>query len=84
MSDTSIEHTIVTIAQQAREASLKLAPLGADAKNKALVALKGLIEANVERIVEENKKDLIAGQENQLSAALLDRLELTPKRIAEF
>jgi len=50
-------------------------------KNKILLDIAKKIEEKKEFIIEENKKDLENGEKNNLSKALLDRLELNEKRI---
>jgi len=70
------------LGQQARAASRQLARANTNAKNAALLAMAEAIEADVERLIAENKKDLEAGAAKGLDAALLDRLELNPERIA--
>ena len=69
-------------AMLARRTTGKLAALSTEAKNAALLKAADALEAAGERILAANREDLARGRENGLSAALLDRLELTPKRIA--
>ncbi len=77
----TIQDTMITLGRQAREASRIMAALGTGEKNAALQAIAGAIDAARARIAEANAKDLAAGRERGLDAALLDRLELTPARI---
>ncbi|MBD3671819.1 MAG: glutamate-5-semialdehyde dehydrogenase [Gammaproteobacteria bacterium] len=70
------------LGQQARGAARELARANTNAKNEALLAMAAAIEADSERLMAENKKDLEAGAAKGLDAALLDRLELNPERIA--
>ncbi len=70
------------IARRGRAASRALTRLSSDQKNECLRAMADAIEANKEAIQTENQKDLVAGREMGLSSALLDRLELTEKRVA--
>ncbi len=51
-------------------------------KNAALYALADRLEASQEQLREANARDLALGREQGLSDALMDRLELTPARIA--
>lgn len=69
------------LGQQARAASRVLARTGTDVKNKALVAIAADIRGNVAELKAENLRDLNAGAEKGLDAALLDRLKLTDARI---
>ncbi len=50
-------------------------------KNAALLAIADAIRAAQSELQQANQKDLEAGRQNGLDAALLDRLELTPARI---
>ena len=70
------------VGSKARAAARVLARAGTAAKNEALLATAHEIEAAREYLQEANRRDLDAGQERGLSAALLDRLELTEARIA--
>jgi len=69
------------MAEDAREAARALAQSGAEARNAALTAAAAAIRARAARIAEENAKDMESGKEKGLSAALMDRLLLTPDRI---
>ena len=70
-----------TLGRQARSASRKLASAGTDIKNRALLAIATDIRAHAESLKQENERDLKAGQDKGLDAALLDRLTLTDARI---
>lgn len=70
-----------TVGKQARAAADALRPLTRGVKDNALrVIAKRLREARA-KLQEENAKDLATGKEKGLSAAMLDRLELTDGRI---
>ncbi len=69
------------LGRQARQASRRLAAASTADKNLALEAMADDLDANRELLIQENSKDLEAGAEKGLEAALLDRLELTPARI---
>jgi len=71
-----------TLGQQARAASRLMAVAASGAKNDALLAIARHLEASVSELRAANEKDLQAGRENGLDAALLDRLELTEAGIA--
>jgi glutamate-5-semialdehyde dehydrogenase len=66
----------------AKKAARPLARASSDLKNAALVRMAEEIEANRESIQTENERDIQAGRDNGLTAALLDRLALTDDRIA--
>ena len=78
----SIENQVRELAQRARKASFILATLSYDQKNAALESVALLIEKRADILSEKNNLDLEAGRQNGLSPALLDRLRLTPERIA--
>ena len=70
------------VGEQARAAARAVAAADTGAKNQALEAIAAAIEAAAATLAAENQKDLEAGKARGLDAALLDRLELTPARIA--
>lgn len=69
------------MGRQAREASRVMAAVGTAEKNAALLAIAEAIRSDSDAIGEANARDMAAGREAGLDAALLDRLELTPARI---
>jgi len=75
----SIEQTIETMARQARQASRGLVRLSVAAKNRVLERMAVSLRERGEYIRAENQKDLAAGRDKGLSAAMLDRLELSPR-----
>lgn len=77
----NIAQYMQTLGQQARDASRALARAGSEQKNTALLAMAAAIRASTDLLKQENAKDLIAGQDKGLDAALLDRLTLTDARI---
>lgn len=79
-----IQAQVEKIARHAREASYGLAALDTGTKNAVLRTLAERIEANEAALIETNKQDLDVGRRLELTDALLDRLELTPKRIREM
>jgi len=78
----SLEHLVNRIAQQARAASHRLATSETAERNAVLLRLAKLIEASEASLRKENEIDLSVGREQGLNQALLDRLTLTPERIA--
>jgi len=75
------KYAIKSMARKAQAASRSLTSLTSEKKNAILRRMATLIEQNGEFIRLENQKDLIAGKEKGLSAAMLDRLELSDKVI---
>jgi glutamate-5-semialdehyde dehydrogenase len=74
--------SVADLCAAAKEASRALARLDSATRDAALEAIAVALEARVDEIVEANAADLKAGEEAQLSSALMDRLKLTPDRIA--
>ncbi len=72
-----MEFRIKQIAEQARLASQELAPLSTSRKNALLTEVAVLLQSERKVIAQENSRDLAAGREKGLSAALLDRLALS-------
>ena len=72
---------IEEMGKKAKEASKKLLTLDTRIKNKALVMIAEELINKKEKIKEANRIDLENGKKEGLSFALLDRLELTDKRI---
>ena len=70
------------LAGRAKAAAVELARASSATKDAALRAMAGGIEARAGALKEANAADLAAGRHAGLSTALLDRLELTDKRIA--
>ncbi len=76
-----IPQLMARIGDAAKAAARELALAPTEAKNKALTeAAKSLRRRNNE-ILSENAKDMAAGAEKGLTAAMLDRLELTDERL---
>ena len=78
----SLKQNLETIGGLAKLAARGLATCSTTLKNNALLAMATALEQNQQRILTANSLDIAAGEEKGLSAALLDRLRLTPSRIA--
>lgn len=76
-----IAATLEKMGEKAKLASQNLAKMPSNEKDHCLLAMADSIEKEREYLQFENKKDLKKGMENGLSAAMLDRLELTDERI---
>ncbi|MSO72546.1 MAG: glutamate-5-semialdehyde dehydrogenase [Rhodospirillaceae bacterium] len=70
------------MGEKARAAARALAKAPTAAKNAALMAAAEAIGTRRDEIKAANAKDMAAGREKGLTAALLDRLELSDSRIA--
>jgi len=73
--------SIDDMVKDARSAYHSLAKASTETKNRALQAIADGLQSEREAIIEANRKDLKHGEEQGLTEALLDRLELTPDRI---
>jgi len=80
MATTAVSVTDTCLA--AKAAARRLAALPTTVKDAALLAIADGLEERTPEILEANARDMEAGRESALSAALLDRLELTPGRVA--
>ncbi|MFL2876334.1 MAG: glutamate-5-semialdehyde dehydrogenase [Pontiellaceae bacterium] len=72
------------IGQAAKQASRHLARLSSRKKNSILGGMAEALEEHRAAIQEANAKDLAAGKEAGLAAAMLDRLELNDARIDDM
>ncbi|MEM7377797.1 MAG: glutamate-5-semialdehyde dehydrogenase [Pseudomonadota bacterium] len=88
MSETAVavDHDITAAvhaqAVAARAAAKAVARAGGQRRKAALLAIADAIEASEPSLVTANALDLDAARERQLADALVDRLTLTPARIA--
>ena len=73
---------VLAQARQAKTAARHLAFLSASVKNAALESMADALLVQTHRLLDANGSDVAAGRERGLSEALLDRLALTPARIA--
>jgi glutamate-5-semialdehyde dehydrogenase len=75
--------SVAEICGGAKRASRVLATLGSDVKDAALEAIADALIDRTPEILEANASDLEAGRASGLSRALLDRLALDWRRVAE-
>jgi len=75
------EQRISSWCAAARRASVTLARASTGEKNEALRRCAARLRAEQAQIIEVNQRDLTAAEAVGLSAALIDRLRLTPERI---
>jgi glutamate-5-semialdehyde dehydrogenase len=72
------------LAKQAKAASRELARLTTAEKNDCLLAMAEALEKNADALKQANALDMEAGAKMGLTSAMLDRLKLDDKRIAEM
>jgi glutamate-5-semialdehyde dehydrogenase len=81
-ANVDVKQYMQQVGQQARMAARILARTPTGPKNLALLATADAIVASEAELLVENRKDMEAGAAKGLDAALQDRLELNPERIA--
>jgi glutamate-5-semialdehyde dehydrogenase len=74
--------SVTDICRAAKRAARVLARVDSATKDRALEAIAGALEKRTPEILEANARDLEAGRESGLSAALMDRLALDERRVA--
>lgn len=79
-----IKDYMLQVGKQAREAAQILAKTPTKIKNVALTAIAEQLNQQQAQLLQENTKDLEAGKRNGLDNALLDRLTIDQKRIANM
>jgi glutamate-5-semialdehyde dehydrogenase len=78
---TTSTPSVAELCLAARDASRALAALPTGVKDAALHAIADALEARTPEILEANARDMEAGREAGLDAALLDRLALDEHRV---
>ena len=77
----NVQNYMQTLGQQAKAAARILSHTDTNLKNRALIAIANALQESKANLITENQKDLVAGKENGLDDAALDRLTLSPKGI---
>src|SRR5262245_55470272 len=80
----TLNEQITQLARQAKTAARDLARLTTAEKNACLLAMAKGLEANAAALKAANALDMDAGAKMGLSTAMLDRLKLDDRRIAEM
>ncbi len=75
-----MEHVKIQ-AEQAKKGSFELGIMGADEKNKILLAIADALVENSKYILEQNEIDIKNARESGISESLIDRLMLNDQRI---
>lgn len=79
-----IRDYIESIGKKARETSVEIGRVSTINKNQALENIAESLNLSRTEIFEANKKDMGESSRKALDAALLDRLELTPRRFDDM
>ncbi|MBM3473224.1 MAG: glutamate-5-semialdehyde dehydrogenase [Armatimonadetes bacterium] len=79
-----VERTVVERAMRAKEASRVLAEASAEKRGEALVRAADLLAKRQSKVMRANAVDLEGAQRKGLSSAMVDRLTITDKRLAEM
>src|SRR5262245_61952143 len=78
---TDLQGIMQELGRRARRASRILSEATRDQKDKALLQAAAALRKYTDVILAANEKDMEAGKAKGLDAAMLDRLELNPKRV---
>ncbi|HEX2677334.1 MAG TPA: glutamate-5-semialdehyde dehydrogenase [Polyangiales bacterium] len=82
MTSAQIESTIRELAREAKAASRVLAAAPSEQKNRVLEGVAAALRGPAStKVLEANARDVSAGKAAGLSAAMIDRLELTRARL---
>ena len=78
----SVTDLVEGLARAARTAQRLLARMDSPAKERALKLAASALRAAETEILAANEQDMANGAANGLTSAMLDRLKLTPERLA--
>lgn len=81
LSPEDVQAAVHAIADRSRKAARRMGQANRAWKDRALRAIGSALLENRKHVLEANSKDVALGRANGTSAALLDRLTLTPARI---
>jgi glutamate-5-semialdehyde dehydrogenase len=73
---------LIIIGKKAKLASVQLAHLNSDLKNKVLIRVAELLEKDTKALLKANAADLAQAKALELKGAMLERLTLSEERIA--
>jgi len=79
-----IKQLILNKAREAKEASRFIAKASTDLKNQIIMRMADYLKQKKDELIEANKVDVRKAMQKGISQALIDRLTLTEKRIAEM
>ncbi|MCJ7634736.1 glutamate-5-semialdehyde dehydrogenase [Candidatus Bathyarchaeota archaeon] len=76
--------TLTELGKRAKAASIELAKLPTEVKNRAIITMAKALEKKTKEILAANQKDVEAAQAKGIKATLLDRLVLDESRIGNM
>jgi len=79
-----IKAFVLSKAKEAKEGARSVARASSKQKNAALVKMAEALTKRSKELMRENAKDIVYARQKGLSKALIDRLSLNDKRIAEM
>lgn len=79
-----MNHELINQATEAKNASVVLAKISTEEKNRALMLIADALVNKCDLILEANKRDVDEAASKGTSASLIDRLTLTEKRVADI
>ncbi|MFE9253560.1 glutamate-5-semialdehyde dehydrogenase [Streptomyces sp. NPDC006879] len=82
LSSADATSPVLATARRARTAAAGIAPLPRSVKDAALRAIADALETRTAEIVEANAVDVAKARETDTSETVIDRLTLTPQRVA--
>ena len=80
----NIKDYMQTLGQQARAAARVVAKADTQTKNRALVEIANTIRKDAEELLVANKNDVEAARKSGLDSAMLDRLTMTTRTVADM
>jgi glutamate-5-semialdehyde dehydrogenase len=80
----TLSEQILDFGRRARAAARQLARATTEQKNRGLLAMADELVAATDEILLSNSKDVEKAKADGLSAAMIDRLTLSPKRLADM
>ncbi|MDH5479446.1 MAG: glutamate-5-semialdehyde dehydrogenase [Nitrosomonas sp.] len=84
MNNTEIKSYMQSVGLEARAASRLVAKANTATKNQALIAMANALKRDEQKLLAANAKDLENAQEKGLEDALIDRLTLSAKGVANM
>ena len=83
-SEDAVRAQVQNKAERARQAATPLRTLSTEIKDRALILMAEKLVQRSQEIISANERDIEAGRTRGLSEAMLDRLRLNEKRIADM